>query len=99
MRFAYPAPSLFEGRPRGGRVSLDQRMRTRRAPTMVQLRVHNPPPRLRKVNLVFVRSVEEVVGRVRHQLSLTNCAGSGGGGYPSGVYALDEGGFGQEVTA
>jgi len=80
-------------------LSLDQRVRTRRAPNLVRLRVRNPPPRLRKVNLLLVRSEEEVVGRVAHELSLTHGAGAGRNSTAGSVQTLDEGGFEQKVTA
>ena len=74
-------------------------MRTRRAPTLVRLRVRNPPPRLTKVNLLVVRSEEEVVGRVGHELSLTHGAGAGRNSSAVGVQTLNEAGVEQEVTA
>lgn len=51
------------------------------------------------VNLLPVRSEEEVVGRVGHELGLTHRARGGWNRSSSGVQTLDEGGFGQEVAA
>jgi len=78
---------------------LDQRARTRRAPTLVRLRVRNPPPRLRKVNLLLVRPEEVVVGRVGLELSLTHGAVGGRNSSAGSVQTLDEGGVEQEVAA
>jgi hypothetical protein len=48
---------------------------------------------------LIVRAVEEVVGRVGHQLSLTHGAGGGRNRSAVSVQALDEGRFEQEVPA
>ena len=79
--------------------SLAQRARARRAPTLVRLRVRNPPPRLRRVILLLVRSEEVVVGRVGLELSLTHGADGGRNSSAGSVQTLDEGGLEQEVTA
>jgi len=65
----------------------------------VRLRVRNPPPRLRKVNLLLVRPEEVVVGRVGLELSLTHGADGGRNSSAGSVQTLDEGGLEQEVTA
>ena len=75
------------------------RARTRSAPTSVRLRVHNPLPRLRRVNLLLVRPEEVVVGRVGLELSLTHGADGGRNSSTGSVQTLDESGLEQEVTA
>jgi hypothetical protein len=50
------------------------------------------------VNLSLVRTEEEVVGRVWHELSLTYRARGGRNSSSSRVQTLNEGGFSQKVT-
>ena len=61
------------------------RARTRRAPTLVPLRVHNPNLRRQGAKCLLVLVEEVVVGSVRHELSLTHSAGSIGGRSSVGV--------------
>src|SRR5580765_8148100 len=75
------------------------RARTRSAPTSVLLSVHNSPPRLRKANLLPVRTKEEIISRVRHQLSLAHRARARGNSSSCGIQTLDEGGSCQEAPA
>jgi hypothetical protein len=51
------------------------------------------------VKALLVSAVEEVVGGVGHQLSLAYRAGGRRNSSSSGIQALNEGGFGQEVPA
>ena len=53
----------------------------------------------RTVKLLLVSAVEEVVGGVGHQLSLAYRAGGRRNSSSSGIQALNEGGFEQEVPA
>jgi len=75
------------------------RARTRSAPTSVRLRVQNSPPRLRKANLLAVRTKEEIISGVRHQLSLAHRARARGNSSTCGIQTLDEGGSCQEAPA
>ena len=61
------------------------RMRTRRAPTLVPLRVHSPNLRRQGARCLLVLVEEVVVGGVRHELGLTHSAGSIGGRSSVGV--------------
>ena len=62
-------------------------------------RVHDPKLRPNGLKPSVVRSEEEVVGRVGHELSLTRGAGAGRNSSAVGVQTLDEGRVSQEVTA
>ncbi len=63
----------------------DQKVREQRALVDYALRVHNSPPRLRKANLLPVRTKEEIISRVRHQLSLAHRARARGNSSSGGI--------------
>ena len=51
------------------------------------------------VVLLLVRTEEEIISRVRHQLSLTHYASGRGNRSSSGIQPLDKGGVEQEAIA
>ena len=63
------------------------------------LRVYNLGFPAQRTECLLVRAVEEVVGRVPLELSLTHSAGGSGGSSTLGVQTLDEGDVCQELAA
>lgn len=68
----------------GGSLAISQRRCTRR-PTLVGLRVHPVSSVKETVALLLVRTEEEIISRVRHQLSLTHYASGRGNRSSSGI--------------
>ena len=58
--------------PLKSRSGLDRRARTRRAPTQVRLRVHNPNLQRQGMWCLVVCAPEEIVGSVRHECLVTH---------------------------